>query len=491
MHTARSSSATIFAIVAAMALFTAIGVVAGLVSFSIEMSSDDFRVAAILMLCASVTLAAPVLTAMLYRPYDVFHPLNFIALSLFLGVFGRTIFLLASDSPAAQEILEGRALSSIIPGAILSAVGSVLLCAGFSVARSTHLKLAPLSRFLGTFDRNGLMEMLPFIFLVSVVGMYLFLQATGFSYSGLDTLSVKRKVLINDVESSMGYHRLLAQDVPRSILLLLVAMWCTGQRKTTMFRMAVLVFGFLAIALPFVASSRSNVVFAIVMVVLVINRAREINFASLSIAVALSLVVIFGMLALRRVNNRGANLGEAITEMGFEPLFGNHSFADVTKLSHIYDAVPDLIPYKYGTSFIGILYAPVPRALWPGKPAMSMGREITEKIYNRGLKLDDKGGGTPPGVFAEAVINFSIYGFPVAMFVLGATLRVIYNTLSNFADQHVIGLAIYGGVIPTYCLNMMGGDFTRSLVQGLAVITIMMFVCLLSRVRIFGRTRSG
>ena len=453
------------------------------------MTSDEFRVASILMLCASVTLAAPVLTAMMYRPYDVFHPLNFIALSLFLGVFGRTIFLLVSDSPAAQEILEGRALRSIIPGAILSAVGSVLLCAGFSMARETHLKLPGLSRMMGKFDRIGFMELLPFIFLVSVVGMYFFLQATGFSYSSMDTISVKRRVLINDVESSMGYHRLLAQDVPRSILLILVAMWCTGQRKTMLFKLAVIGFGILAIALPFVSSSRSNVVFALVMIFLVINRARGINFATLSFAIGLSLVIIFGMLGLRRVNNRGANLTDAITEMGLEPLFGNHSFADVTKLSHIYDAVPDLIPYKYGNSFLGIFYAPIPRVWWPNKPAIAMGREITEKIYNRGLKLDERGGGTPPGIFAEVLINFSVYGFPIALFVLGAVLRVIYNTLANFADQHVVGLAIYGGAIPTYCLNMMAGDFTRALVQSIAVTAIVLGVCLVSRLRIFSRSR--
>ncbi len=47
---------------------------------------------------------------------------------------------------------------------------------------------------------------------------------------------------------------------------------------------------------------------------------------------------------------------------------------------------------------------------------------ITEKIYNRGLDLEDKGGGTPPGLFSEAIINFGIYGFPFVAFLWAVCL---------------------------------------------------------------------
>ncbi len=447
------------------------------------MASDSFRVAAVLVLCASVSLAAPVFTVMSQRPYDVFHPLNFVALSLFFGVFGRTLFILTSDSPTVADILDHRPLVTIVPGAVLSMVGSLLLCTGFLSASGIYVRPRTLASIVEQFHEKRFMILLPLFFAICIVGVYFFLKATGFEYSGIGSISAKRRVLINDVESSMGYPRLLAQDVPRAILLLLTAIWCVNHRRTTALAVAIAAFGALAVALPFVASSRGNVIFAVITVCVVINRARGINLTALALAVGLSITVIFGMLALRRVNTRGASVSESIVEMGFEPLFGNHSFADVTKLAHIYDAVPELINYKYGESFIGVLYAPVPRVWWPDKPAIAMGREITEKIYNRGLDLKERGGGTPPGIFAESLINFSVYGFPVALLAIGAILRVLYNSLALLSQQSIAGLAIYGGVIPTFCLSMMSGDFTRALVQSLTVTGIIVGLCLLTRLK--------
>jgi len=44
------------------------------------------------------------------------------------------------------------------------------------------------------------------------------------------------------------------------------------------------------------------------------------------------------------------------------------------------------------------------------------------KLYNHGLKLIDPSGDTPSGTFAEVLVNFSVFGFPIALFVLGAVL---------------------------------------------------------------------
>lgn len=480
----RSNSISTLTIVAAAALLAVVGVVVGLVLFGREMGPAQFRTAAILVVTSLIAFAAPVLTAMLTRPYNIFHPLNFVALSLLFGAFGRVLFILGSDSPVVTELLEGRGPESIIPGGILSMVGSVLFCVGYVIANRLSFRVNWLDGWLSGLNVPRLMILLPVLFAICAAATVLFLKQTGAEFSGIESLSTKRRVVINDVESSLGYYRLIAQDVPRAILLILVAIWATGTRRTTGMMLAIGGFGLLAVALPFLASSRSSVLIAVITVCVVIDRIRTIHLSSLTLAVGVCLVIIFGMLALRRAGTRNVEVSESIVSMGLEPILGNHSFADVTKLAHIYEAVPELIPYKYGSSFISVIFAPVPRSLWPNKPAISMGREITEKVYYRGLDLQDKGGGTPPGLFAESLINFSVYGFPIAVLIAGVLFRVLTNSLGELADHSIAGVAVYGGIVPPFCLSMMGGDFTRSLVLGLSVMGIIAGLCLASRLKI-------
>ena len=432
---------------------------------------------------ATLSLVFPVGVAMTSRPYDVLHPLNFVALSLFFGVFARTLFLVFSDSPAAVEVLEGYPLTAVLPGAILSAIGSAFICAGYLAGRPLRLSLFGFEEWLQRFDASRMVRMLPIFFIICSIATVLFLRATGFQYSGLSSLSIKRRVVIDDVESSYGYFRLVAQDIPRVILLLLTATFLMRSYWSSWLKPAMVAFFMLAVTLPFLSSSRSNVLIAVISLCAVINRIRPIRLTTLLMALTVCIVVLFGMLGLRRTSTQGANLSDAISEMGIQPLLANHSFADVIKLGHIYQSVPDLIDYKMGTSFLGVFYAPIPRQIWSGKPAISMGREITEKIYNRGLTLKDKGGGTPPGLFGESWINFGAFGFGFCTFAFGLILRWLHNTLGGLADTSEPGAALYGGVMPLFCLSTMGGDFTRGWVQALGLLGVVVMLTWVTRVR--------
>ncbi len=175
-------------------------------------------------------------------------------------------------------------------------------------------------------------------------------------------------MLINEVESSLGYHRLLAQDLSRAVLLILIALWFSRDRRSYTLKAYIVAFGILAIMLPFMASSRANVLLTLISVCVVVNRVRGISAPALLVAFGACVLILTGMLALRRENNRGIAASESITDLGLEPLFGNKNFACVVKLAHVYKSVPSLINYKYGSTYLTILYAPIPRTLWQDKP---------------------------------------------------------------------------------------------------------------------------
>lgn len=447
-----------------------------------QLPSERVRLSVLLVSCASVTLLAPLMTASFQR-FDIFHPLHFVALSLFFGVFGRTFYILMSDSGKVAALLESEPIHFLIPGAVLSMVGSVLLSAGYWMAGGLYPKLKLYNALLENLHMKRLLFLAPLIFIGCALANYYFLKTTGFEYEGIDSISSKRRVVINEVESSLGYFRLIAQDVPRVMMFLLAAAVCSLRKPSWTLVLMTGAFGLLAVTLPFLSSSRGNVLLALIGLCVAIHKVRGLKLSTLAIAFSFSLVIIFGMLALRRVHSRNMSVADSISEMGLEPLFGNHSFADIVKLSSVYKGVPELIGYKYGSSFLTILYAPIPRSIWPDKPAVAMGREITEKLYNKGLDLKDKGGGTPPGIFAESIINFSVYGFPFAIFAMGLLLRFLHNILENLQLNSLAGVALYAGIIPSYCLNLLGGDFTRALTQSLSTVLIVSLLAAVTRVK--------
>lgn len=459
-------------------------VIIGLAFAWAGMRPGDFRLAVLLIVPATVALLVPVYAAMQYRPYDILHPLNFVALSIFFGVFGRSLYLLTSQSEVAKDLLEGYTLAAIVPGAILSAIGAAVLCLGFAAVGERRLRLAWLSEVLRKMDTQRLCLLLPIFFLLSAAATYFFIQATGFDFTGIASLSTKRRVMINGVESSMGYHRLIAQDLSRVMLLILTAWFLRAKDRSLWFPVGLGLFGLLAIALPFLASSRSNVLLTVIAVCVVVSRIRGISLKSLAVCGLVCVVTLTSMLALRRENNQGASASETILNLGMEPFFGNKSFACLVKLGHIYNGVPDLIPYHYGSSYLSVLYAPVPRAIWTNKPPVLLGRMVSEKLYNRGLDLKEKGGGTPPGLFSEAIINFGIVGFPLVVFAFGFLLGLLHNSLARLSDNSIAGAALYAAVVPVFTLQLLGGEFSAAAIKLGTGVVLVVAIALSTRVKL-------
>lgn len=471
------------AFVGFLAFFAFVSVVAGVVLIGQAGGASQIELSLVLM--AAVALSFPVGAAMLERPYNILHPLNFVALSLFIGVFGRTLFILSSNSDSVAFLLDGRGVESLFPGAVLSLTGSFLLCLGYAVSGRVSFRMKTLSGILMRFNSQNFILLLPILFLIAGVAMALFLKETGFEYTSLSSLSAKRRVDTGDgqLKASLGYHRMVAQEMPKIIFLILGSVYLRGNRSFGI-KLGLAAFSFLTVILPFIGSSRAGVLMTMIAFCVAINFIRGLSVQALLTALGISLFIIFAMLALRRVNTRGAEFSTSMVEQGLEPIFGGRNFADITKLSHIYEAVPSKLDYKYGSSFISLIYAPIPRTSWPEKPAITMGYELTQVLYGREAGTKLLGGGTPPGIFAESLINFGVWGFPITVFFAGVFLRTIVNTIHRMAEDSDAGVALYAGVVPAFTLMLLSGDFTRALIILLGTGGIVALLCLLSRIQL-------
>lgn len=90
----------------------------------------------------------------------------------------------------------------------------------------------------------------------------------------------------------------------------------------------------------------------------------------------------------------------------------------------VVDATPDPHPYLRGETYLGLLAAPVPRALWPGKPELALGRWFTDTYWS-------PEGGNPSSqavtLIGEAYVNGGLVVVAVVLGLLGALLRWAYR----------------------------------------------------------------
>ncbi len=100
---------------------------------------------------------------------------------------------------------------------------------------------------------------------------------------------------------------------------------------------------------------------------------------------------------------------------------------------------PDVHPYLYGQSYYRLLFIPIPRSLWPGKPENT--QRIFARIHDR--TLAGRGTTIPPGIVGDLYINFGKFGV-IGMIVWGAIFaRERYRRFSDLVFVAGSGLWLF------------------------------------------------
>lgn len=156
-------------------------------------------------------------------------------------------------------------------------------------------------------------------------------------------------------------------------------------------------------------------------------------------------------------------VGLAQVDVG-EALLYNIQRGDLGFAPVVFDVlayVPERADYLYGQSYYRLLFTPVPRAVWPGKPPN------TQRIVASWLNPGQVHQTTPPGVQGDLYINFGyagVLGFLAFGWMLGVLDRERGLTRA---------LAVGGGVTPIF--HLVRGGFTNPVLL-LAVLLVAAYV---------------
>lgn len=417
----------------------------------------------LLLVCAAMGPVLILLAPQLFqRSYDLFAPLNFIALSAFFGVTLRSLYVVVVDNRTTRELLLlGEPPEFLIPAVLLINAALACLVLGY-LAPWPRIPLHRASRPGRTGWSERRVKVVAAL-LVAVGGacVVVYLDRLDIQLGTLPELSAKRRLEVTGGEygyAAMGYYLWGMSLLSYAFYLLWTQLASSGRRLISLSGVTTLAVGLLAAFPPFLTSSRTGIMVLVIYAAIIWNYARRpLTARWLTGAVVAGLLVITVMAGLRSMGRRGVSGEDGLNAMAVpEAVLGNRNWLGITKTAHLLQAVPDEIEYQNGKSFLTWLVAPIPRTVWPGKPVIRVGVTLGEDVFEKGRRAS----GVPPGFIGELYLNFGYLGVFGGMLGLGMVLRLLYASFWPLLGSNRTALLLYTVIVFPLTFSLVSNDFS-------------------------------
>ena len=437
---------------------------------------------------ASLSIMSPIIIMVglvVEKETDLFSPLYMVLYLLVIGVVLKTIYLIIFDDGFSQTIsLDARPYEILIQGNYATILGCLSLLAGYliplrksriplrgghpSLARRTPFGIEPVGSFLNVNNKNVTFVLL-FVAFFSVA-----LFSVFFYEMDLGREIMRGKILVKRTHeasvgvsargSSLGYLRWGAQTIPQvAVLVILAFSYATRKPLNSLHKILVVFLAALSFAIPLLTSARLEMVYFVLMLLMVRHYYKQKISVSRLILLGVAIMTVVAVLGqlrhLQTARQTDATLVDASSF--FKKTLGGNYFMDIGKTSVIVDSVPREVDYLSGKSLTYVFVAPIPRTLWPEKPAVRVSKFVGSTVYHRG---DESG--IPPGFIGEMYLNFGYTGIIAGMFVLGIILKLIYQRMNLNPSSH-FSLLWYVILSVILTLTLLSGDLTVAVSQAL------------------------
>ena len=429
---------------------------------------------------AFMITAVPFVLAWLEAPGRLLHPLALLGFTMLIGVAGQTAYLsylsnqqeVVDPSSPLFRRLAGLPLDILAPGLLVTCIALVALALGYLLAPawsgSSGNRTPRIGRALRFGMRQGLAVPAPrptvwtivLLSTMSVVAFAIFAPKVGITT--IDSLLTSEKRFADIAGegqwTSLGYLRWGMSLAGVAFILGTYAIARHGMRWRSTLGVVTLVALALAAAYSLVTSSRTALfaVVAIAALTAVAVRQREPRPAILTAATLSALIVLASLLGLRGYEQGRASAAVSPASWAAQ-IFGAGDWMDIGPLSVIVAKVPESYEYAYGTTVLSVLWAPVPRTLWPDKPPVRIGPELGQRVFG----FDpDRRSGDPPGLIGEMWVNGGIVGVLIGAFILGWLLRWVARLYHTSPASQGLSALPYGLMMVSLALILPTGDVT-------------------------------
>lgn len=288
---------------------------------------------------------------------------------------------------------------------------------------------------------------------IGLLSTVAFISRTG----GLDlaNLSAKRGIF-SDLESGATSGSLIVlralNELPLSLIVLMLGAKAVlgtdivTKRVGSILWLALAVIG---LAVPFISSQREVLVGFFIVGAMVVLRRGDFSLSRL-LAATVVVVLTFGLISefrLSRTDELSSLRASGVALQAADGLFRNRNLADLSKTAAVIDAIPETFRIDNGRRQFGSVLGVVPRAIWPAKPVIGAGPEVSSTLYN------NPNSGIPPGLIAESYWSFG-WG--------GLLMVALLGLLAGLADRSIsrcrtgVGYAAWVLILSPLLLDSLG-----------------------------------
>ena len=389
---------------------------------------------------ACVTVTIPLIRA----TYSVLSPWTLVVLACYVGCGLRSFAISAHLDTNTRSIDElfllGHGPEYFVKPSLIYLIALATMTAAFMAGDAK--KTAPveggvLIRY--RFHRNLVLLAVP-LAVVGLLAFVMFAQRTG--GFALDAWSIKYLRGPTSQYSGHGVLRFLNNFSAAAFWVVAAAFASQRQRvSVTSARGWVLaLFALNAIVMPIYVSSRTDAVFTLMFGFIIMFMIRPRRLPLRAILVGAILLTLMSAMTFLRANAQSGNVADsapaAIKEAAADALIYNRNFGDMETASHVINAVPDLIPYKNGSTIVTYVVAPIPRSIWRDKPVINVGPLIGYYIYG------SKQTGVPPGFVGDLFLNFGFGGVLIGAALIGRLLRRFERWRIKYAGRVPVAFAL-------------------------------------------------
>ena len=382
------------------------------------------------------------------KKYDLLSPWSFVILPILVLATPQAICM-SFDWPSVESVnrsmLLGKDPEYFYYPAMIYLGGLVFLTYGYFGFQNSKTKVITSGR---RYKPSNLAFIIAITLLVSTVATVAFIRFTsGDSTRVSDKRTTIRTVDVKEDKDLQQYGHLRQLGKLSTVaFLILFAYYLRHYERLSVFQTALVGSAFLlSCVLPFYSSSRSQMIWSVLSGLGVIYYLDNKWFGLKLLAAGGGALFVFLAMSFLRHSDLDDAIENVSWEKSVESVILNRNGPGLSKTAHVINNVPGLLDFQYGKTFAVWLIAPVPRAVYPGKPLIHSGPIIGSTIYSTSVS------GVPPGFIAELYWNFHIPGVIFGMLALGFGLFRVYALFLNCQIEPSIIVPIY-----VFCVVQVG-----------------------------------
>lgn len=184
------------------------------------------------------------------------------------------------------------------------------------------------------------------------------------------------------------------------------------------------------------------------------------------------IILIFSMAGSLRYANAAELTTESLYDDSVERLVVSDDINFIDGFMMMYQVYPRLLDHTYGVEHLNILFRPIPRSIWPGKPLAGWFQNYREKY-----KVEFANIGFSPTIWGVFYAEGGIDGIVLFSIAWGFFLVYIYKKARLYASElsDLLTGILLASMIPIFRSGDMAGDFAIVLMSYWPIIVLIVW----------------